>query len=731
MELPPEIDHIRLRLKYLKAKAQQDFHRYLVVFAGSDEWIMQLLNKRLLSSSTSNTLVISSRKLPIDAEHCPAKKLRTYLGSEVESLIWDGFSGLNPDGLGAASGLVKGGGLFILLLPELEKLAAQPDVDYLRMCTHAEELPSFGTRFLQRLTSSIENDAQISVFKPNTEKTLITPLSELEATLLACPKGPDSGGISLPSSDQHTAIKAIETVALGHRNRPLVIYADRGRGKSSALGLAAAKLHQQHNYKIIITAPSRRACESAFQHYEKAVSNINNVEQANADLLVFMPPDEIIETRPECHLLMVDEAASIPSPLLKSMLETYSRMVFSTTVQGYEGNGQGFAVRFKKELDQHSPHWKSIELKQAIRWADNDPLESWIFDFLLLDAKLPETQNTLLTSLTDSADIYWYSQNELAENNTLLKHLTALLVLAHYQTSPSDIRLILDHPKIHIGVISNKSRLLGALLIMEEGGINDPDLAEHIFQGRRRPRGQLVPQALIAATGAAQFMIQSSYRIMRIAIHPEFTNLGLGSALINATYDYAENKHIDFISTSFGVTPELVPFWSKNQFGILKLGTHKDGASGTQSMIMMRAISAQSDQLFTQYADIFKDTFLFGLSRQHRALSTEKVLTVLENLPLTSTQINSNEQSQLQAFAEHFRSFDDSLAILHPFILNCVADKVIHHLNKPQIYLLLMQVFQGRSVQTAVQTFKLKGKKQLDGELRAGVKALLDLKNRL
>jgi len=729
MELPPEIDHIRLRLKYLKAKAQQYFHRYLVVFSGSDEWIMQLLHSPLEPLSTANTLVISSRKLPINAEHRPAKKLHTYLGSEVDNLIWDGFSGLNPDGLGAASGLVKGGGLFILLLPELEKLTVQPDADYLRMCAHTEELSNFGTRFLQRLTSLIISDPQVSIFKQSASKAQSTPPSEPEPALLASADEPDSCVVSLPTSDQHTAIKAIESVALGHRNRPLVIYADRGRGKSSALGLAAAKLHQQYNNKIIITAPSRRACESAFQHYAKALGDIN-FEQPNSGLLVFMPPDEIIETRPECHLLMVDEAASIPSPLLKSMLETYSRIVFSTTIHGYEGNGQGFAVRFKKQLDQQCPHWKSISLNQAIRWADNDPLERWIFDFLLLDAKLPDTPNKALTYSPDKADVKWYSQSELAENNTLLKQLTALLVLAHYQTSPSDIRIILDHPKIHIGVLSSKERLLGALLILGEGGINDADLAEHIFQGRRRPRGQLVPQALIAATGASEFMVQNSYRIMRIAVHPEFTNLGLGSALIQAAYRYAESNDIDFLSSSFGVTPELVSFWAKNKFGILKLGTHKDGASGTQSMIIMRAISAQADQLFIRYTDIFKDAFLFGLSRQHRKLSTEKVLAVLENLPLTSTQIKTNEQNQLQAFAEHFRSFDDSLAVLHAFILNCVADKVIHQLNKPRTYLLLMQIFQGRSVQTAIQAFKLTGKKQLDAELRRGVKALLDLKER-
>jgi len=128
--------------------------------------------------------------------------------------------------------------------------------------------------------------------------------------------------------------------------------------------------------------------------------------------LEFIPPDELIETRPECHILFVDEAAAIPSPLLKQMLETYPRIVFSSTTHGYEGTGQGFAVRFRKTLDTLTPQWKSLTLNQPVRWAENDPLERWIFEFLLLNAQITKLPDTKVIE-PSSSQVEWISQTQL------------------------------------------------------------------------------------------------------------------------------------------------------------------------------------------------------------------------------------------------------------------------------------------------------------------------------
>ncbi|MEI8631519.1 hypothetical protein P4S72_04165 [Vibrio sp. PP-XX7] len=64
---------------------------------------------------------------------------------------------------------------------------------------------------------------------------------------------------------QEHVIQSIIHVVEGHRKRPLVMIADRGRGKSSALGIAAAMLMQRRpTFTIMVTAPSVSSCSAYF-----------------------------------------------------------------------------------------------------------------------------------------------------------------------------------------------------------------------------------------------------------------------------------------------------------------------------------------------------------------------------------------------------------------------------------------------------------------------------------
>ncbi|MFP3345534.1 tRNA(Met) cytidine acetyltransferase, partial [Halomonas sp. SIMBA_159] len=80
----------------------------------------------------------------------------------------------------------------------------------------------------------------------------------------------------------------------------------------------------------------------------------------------------------------VDEAAAIPAPMLQKMLSSYSRVVFASTIHGYEGTGRGFAIKFTSVLDAMTPQWRACSMTSPIRWAAGDPLERWLFETLLL-----------------------------------------------------------------------------------------------------------------------------------------------------------------------------------------------------------------------------------------------------------------------------------------------------------------------------------------------------------
>jgi len=749
MVLQPKPNERLLRLQasllQLETQALKNAHRYLVVLSGDEQWGRTTLAKILPTLRQCHTLLVCDESIningdsdfEIECESIQAKQVKSYLGSEVCRLVWNGFSGLNPDALGAASGLIKGGGLLFLILPDLHILSTQADPDYLRMCRHPDELPNFGTRFLQRMIHLIQTDSEVTLIrqenasqsshstiaqthKPKTTSPKIqtNPLSKPLSNLVS--NSSLSASVQL-TTDQAKMVEGIKTVAKGHRKRPLVVLADRGRGKTSALGVAAANIIVEQSLKVVITAPNRRACDAAFNHFQQEI-NARGLESTSD--FEFFAPDALIENPPECHMLFVDEAASIPAPMLKQLLETFPRIVFSSTTHGYEGTGQGFNVRFRHTLDTLSPQWKSLTLHQAVRWLDGDPLERWIFEFLLLNAQIPELSSSDLIN-KNAQVVEWLSQDTLASNTQLLKQVIALLVTAHYQTSPSDIRMILDDPKIHIGLIQTDSAVIAVVLLLHEGGIDDSELAQDIIKGTRRPKGHLVPQALTSSTANPAFLSHHSYRVMRIAVHPSVSRHGLGSKLIRAAALLGQKNKIDYLSASFGFTPLLNDFWCKNDFQLLRIGYHKDAASGSQSAIVVRTLTTRIQQDLQLAHKQNQQHFIFGLNTVYRTLDVDTILGVLQSLALPIIKQSTSELEVISAFAHHHRSFEDCAQTLFIFILNCFSLNLTKILSNEEQQLVCLRILKGESIAHCCKPLKLSGKKQLDITLKPAISKLL------
>jgi hypothetical protein len=124
-----------------------------------------------------------------------------------------------------------------------------------------------------------------------------------------------------------------------------------------------------------------------------------------------------------------------PPPVLQGLLEHYRRVVFATTIHGYEGTGRGFALRFRDVLDRRTPGWRELRLETPIRWAPNDPLERFVFRALLLDAE-PSHPARRAGDRAPSPRIELLHRDRLAADEATLSELFGLLAIAHYQSRP-------------------------------------------------------------------------------------------------------------------------------------------------------------------------------------------------------------------------------------------------------------------------------------------------------
>lgn len=140
-----------------------------------------------------------------------------------------------------------------------------------------------------------------------------------------------------------------------------------------------------------------------------------------------MAPDALLASKEKAAWLIVDEAAAIPAPLLRQLVSRFPRTLLTTTVQGYEGTGRGFLLKFCASL----PHLQSFTLNAPIRWAAGCPLESAISQLLIFndeafrDAPMGELA---LEAVNQSC---WQTQPALPEA------MYQLLSGAHYRTSRS------------------------------------------------------------------------------------------------------------------------------------------------------------------------------------------------------------------------------------------------------------------------------------------------------
>lgn len=605
------------------------------------------------------------------------RQARRQLGGECDLLVFDARAGFDADAFGALSGAVVGGGALLLLTP--------PPGDW--------PAGRFAARWLRLLLATGERP-------PATASPVAAPPAE----------GSDPAALT---ADQARAVAAVLRVARGHRRRPLVLTADRGRGKSAALGIAAARLLQQGATRVLVTAPRSAAAASLFGQVERLLGTRHPAG------LAFVAPDALLRQPQPAELLLVDEAAALPVPLLEGLLRRHARIAFATTVHGYEGTGRGFAVRFRQVLDTLTPGWRELRLQAPVRWAPDDPLEAFSFAALLLDAA-PAEATAVAGATPASCRFGALDRDALAADEPLLRELFGLLVLAHYQTRPSDLQRLLDDPAVTVWAARHASHLVAAAVVVQEGGLT-PVLAQEVAAGRRRPAGHLLPQALALHEGCTAALPLRYARVMRIAVHPAAQRRGLGQTLL-ATLA-RESPRVDFLGTSFGATSELLRFWQGAGLLPVRVGVQRDAASGTHSVLLLRPLGAPAAQLFEALRARFLEQLPYrladGLDDLEPALLAALARGAPAPLPLPQ------EQADLAAYASGRRDYAGVLAALWRGAWHALANDGAAALSAAERDALVRRVLQKRPWAEVAALQGVPGRSQIEAQLRAGAAALL------
>lgn len=245
---------------------------------------------------------------------------------------------------------------------------------------------------------------------------------------------------------------------------------------------------------VLVTAPRRAAVEPLFAMTAAqpgVITESSGRLRHGAQQLRFIPPDVLLDSPPEARLLLIDEAAALPVPLLEALFQTYPRCVFATTEHGYQGTGRGFTIRFQASLARQAVSVHHLTLTTPIRWAPDDPLEKVLDRLLLLDADPVETLPA--DSAVEQVDVTAVDPAQLGEDEPHLTELFGLLVSAHYRTTPRDLRQLLDVRGSGIWQATLQGHVIATALTQDEGGIGTK-LSEAVFNGERRVRGHLLPR---------------------------------------------------------------------------------------------------------------------------------------------------------------------------------------------------------------------------------------------
>ncbi len=579
-----------------------------------------------------------------------------YLGTTFQALVLDLSNDLKPNDVGRLVGIVEGGGIIVLQTPPWDEWDSKLTLfkESLLVPGYDEPRHIFIGWFKEKL---LKHSRNIFVYDADRDEILggePFKAPPRESRRIEIPEKRifpvDVYRLAL-TQDQVEVVKSMEWLfekpQKGSR-KVIVVTADRGRGKSCAVGLGLVGLAKElgkvkHRVRIIVTAPSlsnvQSLMELALRAAEKAGLRPRPIKregmimeiQGEKFSIEYWEPYQV--TRLQADIVAVDEASGIHVPLLHRIWRSHRRLVFAATIHGYEGAGRGFSVRFLSTIKKDSnTQLRTLEMREPIRYSLDDPIEAWLFDVLLLDAEPARLDKVDLEDIEAKnleylkLDPKWLFSREGEET---LRQLFGIYVLAHYRNEPDDLGMLADAPHHSIRVARTRrgKKIVSAAQVAEEGGLDDA-MIERLLKGEKIP-GNIIPDRLLKHSRIREFGRMKGWRIVRIATHPEVQGRGVGSWLLSRLYEESIERGYDWLGSGFGVNEKLLKFWLANGFFAVHLSPDRNPVSGEYTTLVIKPIEDVCREAVSTALREFKLKLLHSLYDTYSDLETEIAIMLL------------------------------------------------------------------------------------------------------
>ena len=266
-------------------------------------------------------------------------------------------------------------------------------------------------------------------------------------------------------------------------------------------------------------------------------------------------------------------------------------------------------------------------------------------------------------------------------------------------------------------------------LLLAEGEI-ESGLAHQIASGQRRIRGHLVAQSLAFHLMAPELAQLKGWRIQRIAVHQHCRRSDIGSQMVAEVIKNGLKHKVDYLSSSFSASNDLVPFWIKNDFRPLRFGWKKDPCSGCHHLLMVRLLTDTYSEQWLKLEHRFYQLMRMVLDNQLRHFDTAiiyqlwRLFTGSDRVLVAPCELN-----EVQLFIAGQRQLDDALLSLHHLLDWSIAHSdEINLIGKEELFEPLISYFwQLKNLSEWADKYQLSGKKEAINILRDKVRILFEL----